>query len=231
MIKNVKSVLIGIVIGGVLASGVSSASSYLTKIEVNLEPVKFSYNQKEITPNEQNGKIYNGKEYIPASLIYKGTTYVPIRFVGEVVDKNVNWNQETRTIELSDKVAKENTNMQSYEILINNTTGMPAYDEQTKPIPKKVKEWMAKHYKNYYQGYMTVDGATYILIARGESPSSGYGISLEDVTVESGKAIVKGTFTEPQDGQMYLTVITHPTILIKVNQEVTDVDFQMKKQK
>ena len=45
--------------------------------------------------------FYNvqGKEVHP--LVYRGTTYLPLRAIGELMDKNVDWNQTTKTATLS----------------------------------------------------------------------------------------------------------------------------------
>ncbi len=41
----------------------------------------------------------NGQEVQPIS--YQGTTYLPLRAIGELMDKNVDWNQSTKTATLS----------------------------------------------------------------------------------------------------------------------------------
>lgn len=45
--------------------------------------------------------FYNadGKEVHP--IVYEGTTYLPLRAIGELMDKNVNWDQSTLTVTLS----------------------------------------------------------------------------------------------------------------------------------
>ncbi|WP_025028801.1 stalk domain-containing protein [Caldalkalibacillus mannanilyticus] len=240
MFKNVKAGLIGMVIGGMLVSGVGYASTYLTKIEVSLEPVQFSYNQKLVATSDKQGQIFNGKEYVPASFIYQGTTYVPVRFVGEAVDKNVEWNNKTKTIEISDKaqapVAKPTTPSQStstakYEVIWTSDYGVPEREDQNNPLPAKVKEWVGANYQKNYNGHMTENGATYILLSRGESSSSGHGIEVDDLTLQGSKATVKGKYTDPKPEEMYLTVITYPTVLIKVDQELSDVTFDISKNK
>ena len=41
----------------------------------------------------------NGQEVHP--IVYQGTTYLPLRAIGELMDKNVDWNQATKTATLS----------------------------------------------------------------------------------------------------------------------------------
>ena len=41
----------------------------------------------------------NGQEVHPIS--YGGTTYLPVRSIGELMNKNVDWNNDTKTITLT----------------------------------------------------------------------------------------------------------------------------------
>ena len=41
----------------------------------------------------------NGDEVHP--ILYSGTTYLPVRAIGELMGKNVNWDASTRTVSLS----------------------------------------------------------------------------------------------------------------------------------
>ena len=114
MKKSIKSLTLGIIIGGMLASGVGYASSVMTKIDVKMEPVKFTYNSKAVMDSDKPNHFYNGKEYIPTSFIYKGTTYVPVRFVGEAVGKQVAWDASARAVAIADmKTDGQNDNSDS----------------------------------------------------------------------------------------------------------------------
>lgn len=66
--------------------------------------------------------FYNadGDEVFP--IVYNGTTYLPLRAIGELMDKNVNWDQSTLTITLSGTrndstvTGEENDNAEKEEI-------------------------------------------------------------------------------------------------------------------
>ena len=49
--------------------------------------------------NEQDFYNADGEEVYP--IVYNGTTYLPLRAIGELMDKNVDWDQTTKTITLS----------------------------------------------------------------------------------------------------------------------------------
>ncbi|WP_054023776.1 stalk domain-containing protein [Bacillus sp. FJAT-28004] len=84
--KRVKDVTVGIVLGGVLFSGVSYAAS-ATSIDVNFQPLKYFFDGVEKkAPADQQG------------FIYKGTTYVPLRFVSEALGKKVGYDGPTSSI-------------------------------------------------------------------------------------------------------------------------------------
>lgn len=73
----------------------------------------------------------NNGEKVPYSIVYNGTTYLPVRKVAELVGKNVSWNGETNTvgindngfIEQSDNISKDDSRIFSdinIEVTIRN---------------------------------------------------------------------------------------------------------------
>lgn len=84
-LKRMKDVTVGVVLGGVLFSGVSYAAS--TSIDVNFQPLKYFFDGVEKkAPADQQG------------FMYKGTTYVPLRFVSEALGKKVGYDGKTSSI-------------------------------------------------------------------------------------------------------------------------------------
>lgn len=49
-----------------------------------------------------------------------------------------------------------------------------------------------------------------------ERPSGGYGVEIENVTVEDGEAYVDVRTTEPAEGELSTTVVTTPWVLVRV---------------
>ena len=45
----------------------------------------------------------NGEKVEADNILYKGTTYVPLRAVAEMLGKEVGWDQDTRTASINDK--------------------------------------------------------------------------------------------------------------------------------
>jgi len=84
--KRLKDVSVGVVLGGMLFSGVSYAAS-ATSIDVYFQPLKYFFDGVEKkAPTNQQG------------FIYKGTTYVPLRFVSESLEKKVSYDGPTSSI-------------------------------------------------------------------------------------------------------------------------------------
>lgn len=68
------------------------------QISVSLLPLKFFFNgQEKVLPEGQQGFIYNG------------TTYVPLRFVGEALDKKVSYQGKDYSIYVDDKPSAPTT--------------------------------------------------------------------------------------------------------------------------
>lgn len=81
-------------------------------IEVDYVDIKLVVNGKEVTPKDVNGNVVE-------PFAYQGTTYLPVRAVGEALGKTVRWEGEAKTVHLGElpqatylvdvcKVAKNN---------------------------------------------------------------------------------------------------------------------------
>ncbi len=80
-----KKFIAGLIIGATLMSSMAFAAD--SKIEVLFQPLKYYFDGvQKTTPADQAG------------FVYKGTTYVPLRFVAEALDKEVQWDGKTYSI-------------------------------------------------------------------------------------------------------------------------------------
>ncbi len=84
--KMFKHMTVGAILGGVLFSGVSYAATSMN-ITVSVLPLKYYFDGVEKkAPADQQG------------FIYKGTTYVPLRFVSDALGKKVGYDGKTTSI-------------------------------------------------------------------------------------------------------------------------------------
>lgn len=216
---NIKSFVAGAIIGGVLFSGIGYAASNLTTIEVNLEPVSFTFNNQAIQTSDKPNYVLSGTEYVPASFIYKGTTYVPARFVGETVGMNVEWDGSTRTVAIVD------VRMESSPV--GPSMGHQVITEENSVLPEDVQKWISENKYSEYTGSLNSNGHTYILVARGESPNPGYGVELTRVFTQETGVTVQARYTYPEPDMNYTQVITYPTLLIKIEQTSKKIEFEV----
>ena len=88
MKREFKGFIIGVLLTVMLLSTVAFSQTTKATIEVF-----FNYVKLEV----------NGKKVETDNILYNGTTYVPLRAVAEMLDKEVGWDQETRTASINDK--------------------------------------------------------------------------------------------------------------------------------
>lgn len=109
--------------------------------------------------------------------------------------------------------------LKPYEVILNQDIQQLGWQQGLANLPTDIQQWVKENAQEEYVGYQESGDATYLLIARGAAGSSGYGIEIEgvDMDQENAKAIVHAKFTNPDPDQMYLTVITYPAVLLKLD--------------
>lgn len=108
---NLKSVMVGCVIGGVVMSVIPAMGYDGTKtIQAVFKNIKICVDGVAMTPRDTAGK-----EVEP--FIYNGTTYLPVRAVGEAVGKEVTYDGSTNTVYLgkSGQVKYLGQQLQAYQ--------------------------------------------------------------------------------------------------------------------
>ncbi len=100
--------LAGIFIGVFLSGTWIQAYDFSRYIKVWQYPVQFFIEGKLKKPQNTTtpGTFRNGNKEVPLSLIYEGTTYVPIRFIGESLGKEVGWDGNSYTVWVGEKPAQ-----------------------------------------------------------------------------------------------------------------------------
>ncbi|GMK40609.1 hypothetical protein PCCS19_36650 [Paenibacillus sp. CCS19] len=129
-LKRMKDVTVGVVLGGVLFSGVSYAAS--TSINVNFLPLKYFFDGIEKkAPEDQQG------------FVYKGTTYVPLRFVSEAFGKKVGYDGKTSSVYVGKQKEGAFTYMEQ----------MKAYSNQSEIGERKIETFISNTGDQYVHGY------------------------------------------------------------------------------
>lgn len=86
MKKYRRGFLIGLLLS-ILLLGIAHGKDYQEQIEVQFNLIRLTVNGEEVQAD---------------NILYKDTTYVPIRAVAEMLGKEVTWDQETRTAGIND---------------------------------------------------------------------------------------------------------------------------------
>ncbi|RTE05450.1 lamin tail domain-containing protein [Paenibacillus whitsoniae] len=88
MKSSIKGFILGVVTTCLLFGATAAYAAGGTMIEVYFEKLKYIFDGTEKQPTADQGQGF----------IYKGTTYVPLRFVTESLGKEVGWNDAAKTI-------------------------------------------------------------------------------------------------------------------------------------
>ena len=91
MKKTIKGFVLGLIIATMLMSTVLGAGVKKT--------IEVAFNSINLT--------INGEKVDADTILYEGTTYVPLRATGEMLGKDVGWNQATNTASINDKVGEK----------------------------------------------------------------------------------------------------------------------------
>ena len=94
MMKKLKGIVLGIIIGVLLVPTAFATINTITK-ELSYNDIKISLNGKLFEPKDANGNVVE-------PFIIEGTTYLPVRAVGDALGLNVEWDGASKTVLLTD---------------------------------------------------------------------------------------------------------------------------------
>lgn len=89
-----KGIIIGIIIGVMLVPTVYATVATITK-EIYYNDILITLNGDEVKPTDANG------EYVEP-FIMDGTTYLPVRGIANALGMDVEWDDDTKTVKLTD---------------------------------------------------------------------------------------------------------------------------------
>lgn len=91
---NKKHMVAAFLCGSLFFSGVAMAKS--DSIQVSFKKLRFIVQGDD--RSSADGMIDNQGSQVPEALIYKGTTYVPVRIVSEMLQVPIHWEGDTKTV-------------------------------------------------------------------------------------------------------------------------------------
>jgi cyclophilin family peptidyl-prolyl cis-trans isomerase len=163
---NVKSLLVGIAIGVTLSGTVVSAGG--STIEVYFKNLRMMFDGVEQSPEDK------------PVFIYEGTTYVPLRFIGESMGKLVQYDANIETIWVGGKRYSQPPAMaidseKRYKAIIETTKGTFTIELFAKDAPNTVNNFVALAKDGYYDGiifHRIIEG---FVIQTGDPTGNGTG--------------------------------------------------------
>ncbi len=93
-----KNVLTGVLAGALI---VTTAPVIADGIEAALNSVNISLNGDVVAESGQSYTLQNGTS-VPFSILYEGTTYLPVRKISEMLEIDIGWDNDTRTVLIND---------------------------------------------------------------------------------------------------------------------------------
>ncbi|WP_217597882.1 NPCBM/NEW2 domain-containing protein [Cohnella sp. GbtcB17] len=94
--SKAKYAVSGFVVGALFFGSIGFAASSSQSIQVSLQKVFFKINGVDKTTSD--GMYDNNGTKVPASFMYKGTNYLPMRMVAEMLGKEVKWDGKNSTV-------------------------------------------------------------------------------------------------------------------------------------
>ncbi len=179
MLKRLQGVLIGVVVGALLTSGIVFAEEISKTINAVYMNVKLVVDGVQIEPKDANGNYVE-------PFIYNGTTYLPVRAVGEAFGKEVTWDGDNATVYVGGQVDKPAKDIFLFD---------KPYIECS-----NASEFLAGKNKGDYQNYI---GMRINPRDRDDNTVNNNRYSAADIVVYPLNGLakkVKGTFMPPDDG-------------------------------
>lgn len=150
--------------------------------------------------------MVNGKaiELDVAPTIRNDRTMIPLRFVAESLDYNVEYNKESREVSLTPNLFSPNGDgIVSFEDI--------TYKNNEYPF---LKEFYILESKQKYTKAVNKDGYTYAVISYGEEHTGGYDVVIESISLVNGKYYIKSILNTPQ-GKIVTEAFSYPKAIVK----------------
>lgn len=97
MKKQFLGFISGIICTVILFATVPALGASLKTISVNLNAVNIEVDGKKVASAGEDYTLDNGSK-TAGSISYNGTTYIPVRRIGELLSTKIGWNQKTQSV-------------------------------------------------------------------------------------------------------------------------------------
>lgn len=99
---DLKNYFKGFLSGSITVIIIVSCVVFAKNIQATFNDVRININGSDTAQWGESYVLDDGRE-VPYSIIYNDTTYLPLRKIGELLDKKVYWNGDTKTVSITGK--------------------------------------------------------------------------------------------------------------------------------
>ena len=103
LIKRIQGFIVAIIVTVFILSNITI---FAESIDIMLNLVNININSKLVAKAGDSYILTNGDQVL-YSIVYKGTTYLPMRKLAELLDKDVIWDGNTKTASVSDIITRD----------------------------------------------------------------------------------------------------------------------------
>lgn len=182
---------------GAVSNWDSSSKKVTVKIEGKLIEIKIGNKTAMI-----NGKAF---ELDVPPIIRNDRTMIPLRFVAESLDYNVDYDKEKREVLLTPNLYSSSKNG---EMSFEEITGK----ESQYPFLKDVFSGQSKE---KYTKSINKDGYTYAKVFYGEKNTGGFDAKVESVSLVDGKFHIKSKLNSPPSNSAVTMAFSYPNVTIR----------------
>ncbi|EFM39519.1 copper amine oxidase domain protein [[Eubacterium] yurii subsp. margaretiae ATCC 43715] len=182
---------------GAVSNWDSSSKKVTVKIEGKLIEIKIGNKTAMI-----NGKAV---ELDVPPMIRNDRTMIPLRFVAESLNYNVDYDKEKREVSLSPSLYSSSKNSEeSFEDITGKESEYSF-----------LKDFFSGQSKEKYTKSINKDGYTYAKVFYGEKNTGGFDAKVESVSLVDGKFHVKSRLTSPPPNASVTMAFSYPSVTIR----------------
>ena len=141
---RIKWFTLGVVITLIMSTFITPALA--ATIEATFNAINIYMNGQKVASAGESYTLADGSE-VPFSILYKGTTYLPLRKIGEIYDKDILWDGNTSTAQVNNK---------GYVPPANQQPTQPAQPSTGRASAEEIQQFIELG-KNFNTAYDKVD--------------------------------------------------------------------------
>lgn len=137
--------------------------------------------------------MVNGEKVEADNIVHDGTTYVPLRAISEMLDKEVIWTEETKIAEINDKNVKQDVVKKDNPVALMTMEngGEVKFELYPEIAPITVENFLKLIEEGFYDGITFHRAVPGFMVQGGDPMGTGMGGSGEEIKGEFAKNGVK----------------------------------------